>query len=622
MYFEFIYKNGKKFKIFPKIESLDQKLMLIEFPYTSAEIISGILVVLGVFFFAAALLYLIIPIVSLVLVFFGILIATTAYIYVTSIYYTQRIISFRDEMLQVILELSNYISLNTSMEAAVFYTSEVIPGTLGNQLKQIKEKIEKKEYLTLGEAFEEYMPLWLKINPEFVKGLNLLETASMSLPEVREEIINEVIDTVIQYYYDSGKKFTEKLSNKTKTLISVGVMLPMMSLILLPLITIFLPGILNMPILIFIYNIFFPAILLVLAFDFATNRIQVNTINIEHSPSYQKTPRIFYVFIVAILFFLSLPAVWHISTINLENTSTIAREYSTEAIINIWMCIFGIFLSAGLFSFFYYNRHEKLWNKAREIEEDIPHFISILATYLSLNRSIESTLDDIQEDYRRHGFPKHPTTDMLEKIKQLVFKTKMTLRDIMDKHVLALSPSMRMIATLKKIILFTEIDQKSAAKSARMIRTQTLSVYKLDLYIQTLLVETSSLVDITVKVMAPLLAVAATIMSVAIVMSLEFIKQQINSILASVGTASIDLQLVDITAIIPPTVLALIVGIYLAQTTLILSVFLSNINYGTDKVQIAKTVYSNLLTGFLIYTVLLFTSYYLFTELVFRGVLT
>ncbi|MFH0955251.1 MAG: hypothetical protein V1777_04050 [Candidatus Micrarchaeota archaeon] len=624
MYFEFIYQLGQSFTFFPKVDSLDERFKLISFPYKSAAILSGIAIYFLAFVLISMVFWFFFPLGSYIFFFFGVILAVGAYIYATSIFFTQSVIAFRDEMLQTILELANYVSLNTSMEAAIFYISETASGTLGIQLREIRQKMEKKEYITLGDAFERYIPLWLQINPEFVKGLNLLQTAAMSTPDVREEIINEVVETVIQYYYESGKKFTETLSNKTKTLISIGVMLPMMSLILLPLITIFLPKFLDATILFFIYDIFFPMLLLVFAFDFATNRLQVNTVNITHSPEYKKTPWIFFVLAGLIALFLAIPAFWHLSTIDLSSQTSIAREYSLGGLINVWFAVLGLFFAAWLLSFFYYNQHEKLWKKAKEIEEDIPHFLSILASYLSLNRSLESALVDIQDDYKRHGFPKHPSIIMLENIRLTIERTKMTLKDIIDKKILSLTPSLRMVQTLKKIVLFTDIDQKNAAKSARMIRNQTISVYKLDSYIQTLLVETSSLVDITVTVMAPLLAVAATIMALAIVMSLEFIKQQITSILQSVGgqTMSINLQLVDMTSIIPPTILAIIVGIYLMETVTILSIFLSNINFGTDRVQIARTLSKNLMVSFILYSGLLFISYYMFTELLFRGVIS
>ncbi|MEM4262005.1 MAG: hypothetical protein QXI10_03505, partial [Candidatus Diapherotrites archaeon] len=120
----------------------------------------------------------------------------------------------------------------------------------------------------------------------------------------------------------------------------------------------------------------------------------------------------------------------------------------------------------------------------------------------------------------------------------------------------------------------------------------------------------------------PLLATTATVMAAAIVMSLEFIKKKINEVLLAVGSTSIELELVKIDKIIPPTILELIVGLYFIETVVILSVFLSNIRNGTDRYKIAKTINENLLIGFIIYSLLLFGGYFAFTEIIFKGVLS
>ena len=121
--------------------------------------------------------------------------------------------------------------------------------------------------------------------------------------------------------------------------------------------------------------------------------------------------------------------------------------------------------------------------------------------------------------------------------------------------------------------------------------------------------------------LAPLLAAAAVIMSLAIVMSLRFITMQLESIQNSMGVAGgTKLTLVDITQIIPPTVIEVIVGFYLISTVFVLSVFSSNIKIGNDRYQMIKTVNSNMI-GFVIYSIILFAGYVMFKSIVFKGVL-
>ena len=620
MYFGFVYELGRKFPLVPPIDNWDEKFELVEFPYSSSEVASGSLICM-IAASALALLLLPLPLLPYMFAFIGVILSLGSIVWAVSIEYSQRVVAFREEMLQALLEISNYISLNTSMEAAISFSSQNVSGTLGKQLRDIVEKIASKEYMTLGEAFGHYIPIWLRINPEFVKGLTLLQTAIETQASERAAIIDEVIETVILSYYDSGKRATENLSNQTKTLISVGVLVPMMSLILLPLITIFLPQLTNVPLLIFIYVVFFPSMLLFMSMNFATNRIQVSTIEVSTSPRFSEIPALWYelAFGLAVIFFI-FPGM-HILSINMETPAGVAREYSLESVFVVWLGLFGIFLAIELLAFLYAKRNEQVWLEMDETERDIPHLLQIFASYLSLTRSMESILGDVVNDYERHGFGGHATVKIIRALKEKLDNTKASIRTTMEKTLPQLAPSRRMVQILRRIAGFTEIDQKSAAKSAKMIRSQTLSIYKLDDYIQTLLAETISIVSISVTVLAPLLATTATVMAAAIVMSLEFIQQKINTVLLAVGSETIDLELAKVSSIIPPTVLELIVGLYFLETTIILSVFLANIQSGTDRYRIAKVIFSNTLLAFMIYTFMLFGGYFAFTEIIFKGVL-
>ncbi|MEM4662724.1 MAG: hypothetical protein QXM75_01755, partial [Candidatus Diapherotrites archaeon] len=131
MYFDFVYNTGKKIKIFPKVPSLDKKFKQVEFPYDSVEFISGIFIwfiiptFIGFTFLilnAVTNMWLF-TLLSYCFLFTAFLLAISAYLYGAGIYYTQGIIQQKEEMLQALLEMANYISLNTSIEFAFTETA-------------------------------------------------------------------------------------------------------------------------------------------------------------------------------------------------------------------------------------------------------------------------------------------------------------------------------------------------------------------------------------------------------------------------------------------------------------------------------------------------------------------
>lgn len=629
MYFDFVYNTGRAIKIFPKSPSLEKKFKQVEFPYSSAEFLSGIFIwftlpaFAGIFFFiigAAAKLWLF-ELFGYIFIFTSALLAISSYLYGASIYYTQGIMQQKEEMLQALLEMANYISLNTSIEFAFTETSKGLTGVLGKQFRDIVAKMELQQYATLGDAFEDYIPVWMEINPDFVKGLTILQTASLAPLSERDNMLKEGIKTIMQGYYTMGKRTTETLSNQAKNLVSVGVMLPMMSLILLPMISIFLPNMVNVPMLIFIYDILCPALLLLFAMNFALNRVQVNTIDLSLSPKFKKMPPVVYAICVAIAVLFCAVGLTQLMGLDMSSRENIVKQYEFSSLLFAWFVPLGIFLTVELYLFFYIKLNEKIWLEMREVEDDIPHLLQVVSSYLVLNRPMESIIEDVKEDYIRHGFKRHAVVKIFGEITDALYNTKKTLADFVDTKLPEIVASKRLIQIFRRLVHFSETDIRNAAKAAKMIRSHTLSVFKLDNYMQTLLSDTSATIELSGKILAPILAATAIIMAVAIVMSLEYIIGLIENFGKAFGI-QLSLQLVEISQIIPPTVVLVIVGIYLILTMVVLSLFLANVKYGTDRYKIGKTIFSNLLVGFLIFSALFFIGVMMFTTFIFEGVLT
>lgn len=278
MAFYEVYKLGKLIPFKFRLIAIDEKLEFVQFPYDSKDVVgTSIIFFLGFMFLAAATLALSSFFVYMFF-FLGIVIAIALYIYPVSIFYTKQIIDYREEMLRAVMKISTYISLGQSLEHGFIETSKDLHGTLRLQFDDIIHRIRIKKNTTLGDAWKHYIQTWNEINPEFVKAIKLLQTASMSPKEEQEKIINEVLETIIVAYHTQGKRFAEDLASKAKTLIMVGVMLPIMTLMILPLVSIFMPNIVTPPIIAFVYCVFFPVVLLLMALHFSANRIQVNTI--------------------------------------------------------------------------------------------------------------------------------------------------------------------------------------------------------------------------------------------------------------------------------------------------------------------------------------------------------
>lgn len=613
-----IYAFGETFPLPTSIKSIDEKLTFVLFPYSSKGVINAALVLFGVFFVLALMFGPFVPFLGYVFVFFGMILGAIAYMYPTSIFYSHRLGEYNEEMLRAIMRLSTFISMDTSLEYAFFETAEHLHGTLRLQFLDIKHMLQRKSKMTLGDALDKYVDVWNKVNPTFVKSLRLLQTAALSKKEDREEILQETIDTLLLNYTTLGKRFAEKLTNNAKKLVSIGVLFPIMTLMLLPLLAVFMPDFVKPALLAFIYVIFFPSVTLLMALNFASQRIQVDTVRIEDAYEYKPMPAALLWIPIGLAVALTIPTlIYTYAALN-----GVAGDTETLfAIFMGWLMSAGIFGGVYIYAFFYERRYRKLWNEVNEIEQDLPHLLQSFSTYLTLNLSTENVIPEVVNDYVRFGFEKHPVVKAFRRLHHALMTSKQSIEEIVEKKLPRMLPSKKVVQIINQIIGFSSISQRSSARVTKMIRKQTIGIYKLDDYMKTLLAESVGLINVTNSMLAPLLCASAVIMSVAIVKSLVYITEQLQAIASAFGSGqNLNLVLVDTSNIINPIFIEVIVGLYLIETIFSLSLFGTLINVGNDWYRFFLDVKNNAI-GFLIYTAILFGGYYFLVKIFFTGVL-
>ncbi len=615
-----LYKIGRAIPYGFSLESDQKKFDDIYFEYTSKEVNTTVMFFFAIVFMLYYMASFIEANFALTVFFLGAICCIIIYVYPTRIHYNYMIMEYNEQMFKAVLGMSNFISMKTSLEYAFFETSEQLRGILRIEFDDIKRRIQRKDKNSLGDAFKLYIQKWNAVDKVFVKSLRLLETAVMADEKDMDEIIKETIRTLLINYRIRGKRSAEELASKARGLISFGVMLPVISLMLLPLLSIFMADMIKTGMVMFMYNVMFPTILLLVALDFATKRIQIDTIHLEESPSYRQMPRwIYYICFVVIIGF-AFPALIHLMNIDLSTFASAENEYKFLSIFYIWLLPFGIMLGIFIFVKYYIHLHEKQWLDVRAAEDDLPHLLQIFTTYLSLNISIENIIPSIASDYRSEGFSDHPIVRMFTELSRKLIYTKGNLFNLLSKILDTICPSFKVKNVLSNILSFSTISQDSAKKAAKLIREQTIALLELDDYIRTLLAETVGLLNISITMLMPLLSAVAVIMSVVIVKAINFITDQLKEISSAFGGGGIELNLVDITKIIPPTMLEIIVSLYFIEMYIIISLFATKIEIGNDNFMFAKKLDSNIM-GFIIYSVILLGGHVLMIEMFFKGLL-
>jgi hypothetical protein len=623
MPFSDVYGIGRSLPILGwNNRKMQKKLSFMLFPYSAREVIAtsvalllcgtgaaGAMLLFGAFLASASFL-------AYAIFFLALVASVVTYIYPAGIFYNREIGEYNEEMLRATLRMTTFISMDTSIEYAFVETSSRLHGTLRLQFESIKNEITRKQKMTLGDAIEPYIPVWNEINPVFVKSLRLLQTAALAPMEDRDKILSETVETMLLNYSTIGKRYAEELSRNSQKLIMVGILIPIMSLMLLPLLSIFLPELVQPSVLAFIYIILFPTMTLLMALNFGAKRVQVDTVHIEDAQEYRPMPPYTKWLGIGLAVAFALPSLYFISSIKPGDP---VGETSLALLLG-WLISFGMVIGVYIYAAMHTRRYKKLWEEVYEIEQDLPHLLQSFSTYLTLNISTENIIDEVIDDYEKFGFAQHPVVKAFRRIKHTLLTTKESLMEIAERELPKLLPSKKVNQILTQIFSFSEISQASSAKVAKMVREQTIDIYKLDDYLKTMLAETVGLINITTTMLAPLLAAAAVVMSIAIVKSITYITQQLALIAASFGSTNFSISIVDTSKVVPPVFIEVIVGVFLVETILVMSLYSTMINTGNDRFKLFQAISSNMM-GFVIYTLLLFGGYFLMVNLIFGGIL-
>lgn len=145
-----------------------------------------------------------------------------------------------------------------NLENAVMFAASNLTGPLSRDLKRILWKLETQQFTSVEPAIDEFTDKWGKENEEFVNAIKLLK-ASVQQPTDRAlKLIDESIQVVLSGTTDRMNHYAQDLRMPVMVIYSLGIILPVITLIIFPIIMIFLQQYMNISFLIIGYDILLP----------------------------------------------------------------------------------------------------------------------------------------------------------------------------------------------------------------------------------------------------------------------------------------------------------------------------------------------------------------------------
>lgn len=512
-----------------------------------------------------------------------------------------------------ILYMVIYMRSSPNLEGAIKFASQNLEGALAWDLRKLLWDIETGKYSSANEALVDYIIKWKDKNKEFSEALNLLKGSAVEQSR-REMVYDETIDVILNGTKERAKHYAAGLRMPMTLIYAMGILLPVMGLVLFPIVLIFIADKVKPSFVFFGYDILLPLFLY-----FIVNQILSSKPPTFSPPDISKAKGVppmgkfsfggVNVPIWPIALLVALPFI----SIGLPGIIS-----ESELSINLsLLLIFGLSLIIVTYTFLDSYQKIKTRNDIERIENEFESAMFQLGNIIVSGIPLELAIDKVRDNLRELKI-----SEMFEIISLNMKKFGYTFEEaLFDKEVGAIwyYPSKLIQSIMQTIIQSSKKSVKSAANSMIVISRYLRGVHDVKEEIEDILGETTTSMRFLATVLSPLISGVTITMAVIILQILEKLGAAMTSLMGNADTTVAQTFFLIPWAgagggklPITPSLFQLIVGIYMIETAVLISIFLSGVKYGEDAVGLRQLIWNTLLIGVLIYIITWFVTYSMF----------
>ncbi len=508
---------------------------------------------------------------------------------------TKRKIIF--EIPDVINYLVMYLKMNPNLERAVEFTVSKTSGILSKDLKRILWKLRTGEYVSIEEGLDEFAYKWGIIAPYLKKAIMGIRGSIIESDDEKREIkLDGIMKDLLSSIKNEMETQIQKIKSPSIYLYYLGVLLPLMLIILLPVGLMFvdIPFINTFTIAIF-YCIILPIIVYYMAQSALSNRPNI----FEEYKLSKNHPKIkgkigviefgktripgiaaaVFVFIFIVFFGYQLNNIINPNQYNDPEYKPLIFYFSIPVAIIFASCVYVYSKIQAM---------RKLQKELEEMEDEFQDSIYILASRLGEGKPLEEAL---RHTYMFLSTTKSKTKDLFKEAYGKVVGLGMTLKSAFfdpNYGVLRNIPSKFIRNTMEIVINSVGLGSSQAAKTLISLSLQMREQQELKRYLKKLLLEITSTMMVIIIFIAPVILGISSAMQKMIFSSLSGITQSggittpngfgmFNIGFSFNANENIEEKLPNFLAFI------FMVFAYLIEVSVILIYFVSNINYGKNK---------------------------------------
>lgn len=184
---------------------------------------------------------------SLFFAMFGVLIGISAIIALQKVpdyLATQWRMKSSNQMVLCIFYVVTYMRHTSNLELAIEFASEHLAPPLSLDFRKIIWDVENSKFETVKDSLESYLHGWRKYNLEFVEAFHLIESSLYETSEDRRlSLLDKSLDVMLDETYEKMLHYAQNLKGPMTLIFMLGVILPILGLVILPLVVSFMEGV-------------------------------------------------------------------------------------------------------------------------------------------------------------------------------------------------------------------------------------------------------------------------------------------------------------------------------------------------------------------------------------------
>jgi len=543
-----------------------------------------------------------------------------------------------NQMVLCIFYVVTYMRHTSNLENAIEFASEHLTPPLALDLKKILWDVETQKFENVKESLDMYLETWRKWNNEFVESFHLVVSSLYETSEERRlSLLDKSLDVILDETYERMLHYAQNLKGPITMLHMLGIILPILGLVILPLMVSFMEGVAWYHIAT-LYNIILPIVVYVMGKNILSRRPTGygDTDIAELNPSLKKyrnvilkignselviSPLVICTVIgVALLFLALLPLILH--AFQPDPTYDIPLpfgfsmlEYRTHPITGELIGPFGmgasllsllfplaLALSFGLYFKLRSQNIIRIRNQTRKLEDEFASALFQLGNRLGDGLPAELAFQKVAD-----VMPDTVSGNFFQVVATNIAKLGMGVRDALFNPrtgALVYFPSNVIQSSMKVLVEGIRKGPVIAAQAVLNVSRYIKEIHKVNERLKDLMADVISDMKSQISFLTP--AIAGIV--IAITSMITSILGKLTCSMSTMAESGLGDRLSDLGGLfgvgIPTYYFQMVVGVYVFQIVFILTILANGIENGADKLQERYTLGNNLTKSTYLYVAL------------------